>query len=303
MATLDYDAFPHIFTTVVEYCDRKTLNGLRLLSAATKRDVDRRDCRHLRSICPRNSNEKPIWALDRNSGSPFLAKCNEELRTNRVVTKDQAFAVKNARSLTIWVGHLDEMCLETNTGQKGETGTDAKTRHLLQYMRPDCRLSLIHMFFDPDRDPPSVSPLSRTISLPAIYELTIEYTDYFPECACSPETRLEHTSPRLKLVEIEHRDRFCPLAVTAFTPTVEKLTLVVTNYRCVSAYIEDIKHMRLHPNLSVTVRYYDTTAIIDKDSLHRKLERVQALQAVWSEALGVPVEVEARRAPSTGMWG
>lgn len=110
--TLDYAAFPHIFITVVEHCDRKTLNRLRLLSTAAKRDVDRRDCRHLRSVC--SWNESALWASALYQGltSPFLTKCNQELRASRVVTQNQTFAVQSARFLTIAVNRLDEMCLD-----------------------------------------------------------------------------------------------------------------------------------------------------------------------------------------------
>lgn len=195
------------------------------------------------------------------------------------------------------------MCIDDVAHRAGNEGADDDGyRHLLHYLRPDSRLILTHMFYDPNEDPPTVSALSRNISLPPVYGVLIEYTDYLSECACSPESRLEHTSPRLKLVEIESRDRFCPLAVTALNPTVEKLTPVVTNHHCVSAYIEDVKHSKLHPNLSVTVRYFDTTAMIEEGDLRRKLASTQGYQAVWSETLGVPVEVDARPAPLSGKW-
>lgn len=153
------------------------------------------------------------------------------------------------------------------------------------------------MFYHPEEDSPTERPLSRSITLPAVYEVLIEYTDYYPECACSPETELDHGSPRLKLVEIEHRDRFCPLAVTALTPTVEQLTLLVTNIECVSAYIEDVKHRKLHPNLQVTVNYYDTTAELTEAGIDQRRRRALALQPVWSTALGVPFVVTAELYP------
>lgn len=300
MGTLDYASFPHIFATVVEYCDRKTKNRLRLLSSATRRDVDRSDCGNI--SCFGSEEGPPLWGSVQLGGltSPFLNKCNEELQFRRTVTENQIFVIENARSLTIPVEDLKEMCIDdTDSRQQANCSGSSEPRHLLHRLRPTSQLMVVHMA-PATPPPPTVAFLSSSISLPAVYRLCIVYSA-FSACACSPEIKLDHDSTRLCLINIEHVSKFCSLAVTALTPYVEKPTLLVKNHECVSAYIEDVKRRQLHPNLSVTVNYFDTATDGDEDRLQRRLENFRNLQHVWSRALGVPFEVNAKHRPKTAV--
>lgn len=288
MAALDYACFPHIFTTVMENCDRETQIGLRLLCSATKREVDRFDCRHLSFDNAWFPNGIFISARAPIRRSPFIRVYSEVRdKTGSVPEESRDFAVGSAHSIVAWAEEVEAICLSDIHGREWEASKNevAESSPLLNpplalsHLKPSCRLELLHMYGHDGAD-----SITHSIRLPTIHELNITFVGDRYECRCSPLAKLVHTCTRLKIKIEDYRDRICPLGVAALTPIVQELTLIVAGPPCAAAYFEDVKEKERNPNLLVKVvcRFLSEAEI-------------SSLKEGWSRVLGVPVRVEEKR--------
>lgn len=289
--TLDYHRYPNIFAAVLRACtyDRSTLNTLRLLCAATKRDVDTFYFRALRvhflthdPVSP-GTSELYLTSLDPdrlpeeracNPGPALLSATRGQKLPN--LTEGMSpiieFALMRAQCASIYLTDLHHDRLwALHAAQSGFVYHSP-----IKLLRNVSRLLVYHSG-SPDLG--NLGPATITIP-PRVDELRLTV----PGGGCYSTANYEHTASTLTLHFPQHLVCVCSCTTRMLRPCVQRLVLEVCQAKYAIAYLDSVKgKVDLHPSLRI--------AVFAKQQL--TVEEEAEFGSSWSELMGVLVTVRS----------